>query len=100
MVINCQQRGFHGMETQYRTKVGPDGRVTIPAALRAQAGLAPGEELVVSRDADGIHLRTRPMALGRARRLVARHVPADADLVAELRRARRADAARLPEGAP
>jgi ribonuclease VapC len=82
------------METQFRTKVGPDGRVMIPAALRKELGLAAGEELVVSHDQDGLHLRTRLMALNRARRLVARYIPADADLVAELRIGRRTDALR------
>ena len=87
------------METQFRTKVGPDGRVMIPAALRKELGLTAGDELVVSRDQDGIHLRTRPIALERARRLVARYIPADADLVAELRIARRTDAMRDAEDA-
>jgi hypothetical protein len=48
-------------------------------------------------------VRTRPIALDRARRLVARYIPADADLVAELRLARRADALRqagYAEGGP
>lgn len=80
------------MDTQFRTKVGHDGRVMIPAALRKELGLTAGDELVVSRDEDGIHLRTRLIALDRARRLVARFIPADADLVAELRLSRRTDA--------
>jgi len=87
------------MEMQFRTKVGHDGRVMIPAALRKELGLTAGEERVVSRDQDGIHFRTRLMAFERARRLVARYIPADADLVAELRLARRADAMREAEDA-
>jgi len=87
------------MEAQFRTRVGPDGRVMLPAALRRELGLTAGEELAVSRDQDGIHLRTRPMALDRARRLVARYIPATADLVADLRLARRADAMREADDA-
>lgn len=85
------------METQFRTRVGHDGRVMIPAPLRKELSLKAGQELVVSRDQDGIHLRTRPMGLDRARRLVARYIPADADLVDELRLARRIDAMREAE---
>ena len=54
---------------------------------------------MVSRDQDGIHLRTRPMALDRARRLVAQYIPADTDLVADLRLSRRTDAMREAEDA-
>lgn len=87
------------MDTQFRIKVGPDGRVMIPAPVRKELGLAAGDELVVSRDGDGIHLRTRPMALAHARRLIARYIPAGTDLVGELRLARRADAVRAAEDA-
>jgi AbrB family looped-hinge helix DNA binding protein len=82
------------METQFRTKIGSDGRVMIPAALRKDLQLSAGEELVVSRDEDGIHLRTLTTALDHARRLVARYIPPDVSLVAELRAGRHAEAAR------
>jgi len=87
------------MDTQFRIKVGHDGRVMIPAAMRSELGLTAGDELVVSRDEDGIHLRTRSMGLDRARRLVVRYIPADTDLVTELRLARRAAAMREAEDA-
>lgn len=82
------------METPFRTKIGSDGRIMIPAALRKDLQLAPGEELVVSRDQDGIHLRTLRMALDHARRLVAHYIPPETDLVAELCASRQAEAAR------
>jgi AbrB family looped-hinge helix DNA binding protein len=82
------------METLFRTKLGSDGRIMLPAALRKELGLTSGEDLVVSRDEEGIHLRTRLMALERAQRLVARHIPAGTDLVAELRADRWADGRR------
>jgi AbrB family looped-hinge helix DNA binding protein len=81
------------METPFRTKIGSDGRIMIPAALRKDLQLAPGEELVVSRDEDGIHLRTLSMAIDHARRLVAQYIPPGTDLVAELRAGRKAEAA-------
>src|SRR5947209_4764306 len=89
-----QPTGALVIETSFRTKIGSDGRVMLPAALRKDLQLAPGEELVVSRDEDGIHLRTLRMALDHARRLVAQYIPPEADLVAELRAGRQAEAAR------
>jgi AbrB family looped-hinge helix DNA binding protein len=86
------------METQVRTRVSRDGGEMVPAALRSELGLTAGDELVVSRDRDGIHVRTRPIASAGRAGLVARYIPVDADLVAELRLARRADASPCRSG--
>ena len=76
-------------------KINRQGRIVIPAECRAAAGLKPGDELLVEAVGEGeLRLRTREQALREAQAIVARHVPADRDLVAELIAERRAEAER------
>jgi AbrB family looped-hinge helix DNA binding protein len=82
------------MERPFRTKIGSDGRVMIPAELRRNLQLIPGETVVIDSDQDGIHLRTMNMAIERAQRLVAKYIPPSTDLIAELRADRNAEVAR------
>lgn len=42
-----------------RVRVGPQGRLVIPAALRRELGLAPGEDLVGWVEGDRLVLRPR-----------------------------------------
>lgn len=73
-------------------RVGPQGRVVIPAALRRQVGLSAGDELRVFVDADRLVLEPRAAAAERARGMfkhLATEVLASDQLIAE----RRAEAA-------
>ena len=78
-----------------RTKINQQGRVVIPADCRAAAGIKPGDELLVEAIGEGeLRLRTREQAIRAAQAIVARRVPKERDLVAELIAERRAEAKR------
>ena len=80
---------------QARAKMNHQGRIVIPAECRAAAGLKPGDDLIVEATGEGeLSIRTREQAIRRAQAIVARHVPKDRDLVAELIAERRAEAER------
>ncbi len=80
---------------QTRTRLNQQGRIVIPAECRAAAGLRPGDELLVEAIGEGeLRLRTPEQAIKAAQAIVARGVPKDRDLVAELIAERRAEAER------
>jgi AbrB family looped-hinge helix DNA binding protein len=71
------------------------GRIVIPAECRAAAGIKPGDELLIEAIGEGeLRLRTPEQAIKAAQAIVARRVPKDRDLVAELIAARRGEARR------
>ncbi len=78
-----------------RARINRQGRIVIPAECRAAAGLKPGDELIVEAVGEGeLHLRTPAQAIKAAQAIVARRVPSERDLVAELIAERRAEAQR------
>ncbi|HEX3864582.1 MAG TPA: AbrB/MazE/SpoVT family DNA-binding domain-containing protein [Stellaceae bacterium] len=78
-----------------RTRINQQGRIVIPAECRAAAGLKPGDELLIEAIGEGeLRLRTPGQAIKAAQAIVARHIPKERDLVAELIAERRAEAAR------
>ncbi|HVA15919.1 MAG TPA: AbrB/MazE/SpoVT family DNA-binding domain-containing protein [Stellaceae bacterium] len=78
-----------------KAKMNQQGRLVIPAACRQQAGIAPGDELMIEVVGDGeLRLRTKRQALRRAQEIAARHGSKDRDLVAELIAERRKEARR------
>ena len=80
---------------QGRMRIDEQGGIVVPAECRVAAGLKPGDELIVETVGRGeLRLRTPEQALKAAQLIVARHVPKDRDLVAELIAERRAEAAR------
>ncbi len=78
-----------------RVRINEQGRIVIPAECRAAARLKPGDDLLVEVVGTGeLHLRTPEQAIKAAQAIVARYVPKDRDLVAELIAERRAEASR------
>jgi antitoxin PrlF len=78
-----------------RARINQQGRIVIPAECRAAAGLKPGDELLIEAIGEGeLRLRTPEQAIKAAQAIVARHIPKERDLVAELIAERRAEAAR------
>ena len=71
--------------------MGPKGRVNIPAPLWHAIGVAPGDEIVVLAEADGLLLLPRTAVKERLRRMNANVKGSMAD---ELLRERKADARR------
>ena len=80
--------------TQANLTIAPNGRVVIPATMRAAVGLAGGGK-VVARVVDGaVILEPVDAAIRRAQELVGRYVPAGAGLADELVAERHAAAGR------
>lgn len=78
-----------------RAKINQQGRIVIPAECRAAAAIRPGDELLIEAIGEGeLRLRTPAQAIRAAQAIVARRVPKDRDLVAELIAGRRAEATR------
>ena len=82
--------------TAIPVKVGPKGRVVVPAPIRRELGIEEGTELMARVEGDGIVLEPRAAALRRLRELFA-HVPRDVSLVDELIAERREEARREDE---
>lgn len=78
-----------------RVKINRQGRIVIPAECRTAAGIKPDDELLIEVVGEGeLRLLTPAQAIKAAQAIVARYVPKDRDLVAELIAERRAEAAR------
>lgn len=81
-----------------RVRLGAGGRVVIPAALRQVMGAKIGETLLMQvRDGD-LCVWTFEQGVKKAQELVAKYIPKDVDLVAELIAERRREAAREDRG--
>ncbi len=79
--------------TAIRVRVGPKGRVVVPAPIRQALGIEEGTELMARIEGDGIVLEPRSAALRRLQALFA-HIPRDVSLVDELIDERREEARR------
>ena len=82
------------MTMQANLTIAPNGRLVIPANMRAELGLQGGDRLV-ARVVDGaIVLEPLDAVIRRAQAAVARYVPQASGLVEELMAERRAEAER------
>ena len=80
------------MTLQTNLTIAPNGRVVIPASMRAELGIQSGGK-VIARVVDGtVVLEPIEAAIRRAQAMVRKYVPDDVDLVAELFAERRAAA--------
>lgn len=77
-----------------KLRLGPDGRVVIPAAFREALGLSEGDTLIASVDDGELNLLTRRAAVRRAQAIVRQFVPEGVSLVDELIEDRRREAER------
>ena len=74
-------------ETQPRiewAKIGPGGRVVIPAAMRRALGIAVGDPVQLHVDGDELRVIPANVVYGRVRDIVAKYVPPEVSLVDEL----------------
>lgn len=67
-----------------KLRLGPDGRVLIPAAFREALGLSEGDILIASIDDGALNLLTRRAAVKRAQAIVRQFVPDGVSLVDEI----------------
>lgn len=74
-----------------RNKIGPAGRVVIPAAIREKLGLEEGTELVFTLEGDEIHVASMATHLKRLQQKVRALLPESTNLVDELITDRRRD---------
>jgi AbrB family looped-hinge helix DNA binding protein len=77
-----------------KLRLGPDGRVVIPAAFREVLGLSEGDTLIASIDDGELNLLTRRAAVRRAQAIVRQFVPKGVSLVDELIEDRRREVER------
>ncbi len=75
-------------------RVGPDGRVAIPAEFLAALGLTGNDPVILSLDDDVIRLMSLPGSVRRVQAMVRRFVPEGVSLVDELLAERRLEAER------
>jgi AbrB family looped-hinge helix DNA binding protein len=87
--------GGHGDKfAPAKLRLGPDGRVLIPAAFRDALGLSEGDTLIALIDDGELNLLTRRAAVKRAQAIVRQFVPEGVSLVDELIEDRRREAER------
>lgn len=67
-----------------KIRLGPDGRVLIPAAFREALKLSEGDTLIASVENGELHLLTIEAAVRKAQAIVRRFVPEGVSLVDEL----------------
>lgn len=75
-------------------RMGPDGRIMIPAEFRQTLGLKEGDTLLASLEDGELRLLTIPAALRRAQTIIRQFVPEGVSLVDELIADRRREAER------
>lgn len=80
-----------------KVKLGPDGRVVIPAAFREALGLGEGDTLFARVENGEIHLLTAKAVMRRVNSMVRKFVPEGVSLVDELIEDRRREVEREKE---
>ncbi len=80
--------------TSIKTKLGEGGRLVVPARFRKELGLKPGDDVILVLEDGEVRITTVKRAIRRAQQIVRRYVPEDRDLVSELIKERREEAAR------
>ena len=77
----------------HRAKIGENGRLVIPSALRRELGFKDGDAVILRVENGELRVSTVRAAFERVRRLVAKYVPPEVDLVEDLLEERRREAA-------
>ena len=75
-------------------KVGPGGRIVIPAPMRRELGIEPGDSVTLKMEDGDLRIVSRQAALRRIRERLRKKVPHGVSLADELIKDRRAEAAR------
>jgi AbrB family looped-hinge helix DNA binding protein len=78
--------------SQAKLRLGPDGRIVIPAAFRETLGLGEGDALFARIENGEIHLLTSTAVMRRVNEMVRKFVPEGVSLVDELIEERRREA--------
>jgi AbrB family looped-hinge helix DNA binding protein len=86
-----------GVLTSVKLRLGPDGRIVVPAVFREAIGLKEGDVLFALLEDSEIHLLTPKAAMLRAQAVVRQFVPEGVSLVDELIEDRRREVEREVE---
>lgn len=78
----------------FQSKVDQSGRIVLPAELRSELGIAPGDTVNLLKDEAGVHVQTQQQALKALQEYFGKIVPTGVNLVDELIAERRAEAER------
>jgi AbrB family looped-hinge helix DNA binding protein len=79
---------------EIKTRLGPGGRIVIPAAYRKAMGVTEGDDLTLILEGEEVRVLTPREAVRRAQALVRRYVPRGKNLSDELIRDRRREGRR------
>ena len=78
-----------------RAKIDKAGRILIPAKLRAELNVGPGDPVVLETNGDELHVRPYRLAIQEAQAIIRKYIPdRDRSLVDELIKERRQEAER------
>jgi AbrB family looped-hinge helix DNA binding protein len=75
-----------------RVKIVEGGKLVIPALMRRELGIVPGDTVMVDIENGELRVRSVAKALERARAILRRHIPEGVSLADELNADRRAEA--------
>ncbi|MBM3557253.1 MAG: AbrB/MazE/SpoVT family DNA-binding domain-containing protein [Alphaproteobacteria bacterium] len=78
--------------TAIRAKLGAQGRVVIPASVRAAVGLKPGDEILISVEDEGVRIATVLANLRRAQAIARPFRPKRGSAVDQFLASRRREA--------
>ena len=78
--------------SEVKTRIGPGGRIVIPARYRKSIGVDVGDEVILILDGECVRLLTPRQAVKHAQELVRRYVRPGTSLADELVRDRRQEA--------
>jgi AbrB family looped-hinge helix DNA binding protein len=83
--------------TTARAKINPNGRIVIPAAIREELGIAPGDTLLMEVEDGVLRIESYPARIRRIQREIAQYIPPGVSLADELIAERREEARREKE---
>jgi len=93
-VRNVLVRAAAPVAEQVKAKIGPGGRIVIPAAFRQAMKVGEGDDVVLRLDEGGVRVVSPASSVKRAQEIVRRHVPKGVRLSEELIAERRAEVRR------
>lgn len=84
--------------TGAKAKINQNGRIVIPAAIREELGIKPGDTLLLDVEEDGVlRIETYPARIRRIQREIAKYIKPGVSLADELIAERREEARREQE---
>ena len=88
------EKAIPGGQQVFSARVDGSGRIVLPAEVRAGLGISQGDELLIVRDENGVHVETPQQAMAALHHYYKSVIPADVSLVDELIAERRLAAER------